>query len=154
MSYVLYLVVLWIHVQCCVLLVWSHCLLCSLPCHEVSWMLYGGAQHCVLPVCEPVLSALTGKVDKAMRGTQLTPTIGRTSNATLRILSVRGVPPLFTDNIFGKKELRIWGVPPLYGFFPENFSSKRAKNCVFLLKKTPDFDPKKLRIWGVPPVYG
>ena len=70
----MYLVVLWIHVQCCVLLVWSHCLLCSLPCHEVSWMLYGGAQHCVLPVCEPVLSPLTGKVDKAMRGTQLTPT--------------------------------------------------------------------------------
>ena len=46
--------------------------------------------------------------------------------------------------------------PPLYGFPPENFSSKRAKNCVFA-QKTPDFGPKnRLRIWGVPPppLYG
>ena len=37
-----------------------------------------------------------------------------------------------------KKELRIWGfpVPPLYRLFPENFSSKRAKNFVFCSKNT------------------
>ena len=39
---------------------------------------------------------------------------------------------------FGKKGVTdLRGTPPpLYGFFPENFSSKRAKNCVFLLKNT------------------
>jgi hypothetical protein len=39
-------------------------------------------------------------------------------------------------NFSAKKELRIRGVPPspLYGFFPENFSSKRAKNGVFAQK--------------------
>ena len=52
-----------------------------------------------------------------------------------------GTPPLPRLRIFffGKKvtELRIWGVPPppVYGFSPENFSSKRAKNGVFCSKK-------------------
>ena len=38
--------------------------------------------------------------------------LGARSNTTLRILSVRGVPPPLTDKNFAKKKLRIWGVPP------------------------------------------
>ena len=39
--------------------------------------------------------------------------LGRTSNTTLRILSVRGVPPPLWTKFSPKKRLRIWGVPPL-----------------------------------------
>ena len=49
-----------------------------------------------------------------------------------------GPPPPFTDKIFAKKKLRIWGVPPLplYGHSPEKCSSKSAKNGVFCPKNT------------------
>ena len=40
-------------------------------------------------------------------------TLGRTSNTTLRILSVRGVPPPpFTDKIFAKKKVTDLGGTP------------------------------------------
>ena len=63
---------------------------------------------------------------------------GRRSNTTLRILCVRGVPPpplrIFSP---AKKELQIWGVPPLP---PLRIfcCSKMPKNCVFC-PKTPVF---------------
>ena len=73
---------------------------------------------------------------------------------------------------FGKKKLRIWGVPPFTDFFPgkkgvtdlggiplppfTDFSPKiclqKGLKMVLFAQKTPDFGPQnKLRIWGVPP---
>ena len=65
--------------------------------------------------------------------------LGRTSNTTLRNLSVRGVPlPPFTDEIFAKKKLRIWGGPPSPPLrtFSQKCSLKSAKNGVFCPQNT------------------
>ena len=65
--------------------------------------------------------------------------LGKTSNTTLRILSVRGVPsPLYGQNFRQKKSYGFgrYLPSPLYGFSPENFSSKRAKNVFFCSKNT------------------
>ena len=51
-----------------------------------------------------------------------------------------GIPPPFTDKIFAKKKLWIWGVPPPpYRHSPEKFSLKSAKKVpkkhLFLVQK-------------------
>ena len=80
--------------------------------------------------------------------------LGGTSNTTLRILSVRGVPPPFTDKIFAKKKVTDLGgtpPPPFTDIPPKNVLQKVLK-MVFFAQKTPLFGPKnRLRIWGVPP---
>ena len=46
-----------------------------------------------------------------------------------------GTPPPFTDFFFWQKRSYGFG-GYVYGFFPENFSSKRDKSCVFCSKNT------------------
>ena len=55
----------------------------------------------------------------------------------MRILSVRGVHPPFTDKKFAQKSYEFGGYPspPPLRTIPRKFSSNRAKNCVFLPKK-------------------
>ena len=80
--------------------------------------------------------------------------LGRTSNTTLQILSVRGVPPPpFTDFFSGKKGFSdLGGSPPPFTDFPPKIFLKKGLKMVFFAQKTPNFGPKnRLRIWGVPP---
>ena len=85
--------------------------------------------------------------------------IWKVSNTTLRILSVRGYPPPFTDFFSDKKRVADLGgppPPPFTDFSPKIFLKKGLK-MVFFAQKTPNFGPKnRLRIWGVPPspLYG
>ena len=70
-------------------------------------------------------------------------TLGGTSNTTLRILSVRGVPPLLYGQNFRQKKGYGFGgypPPPLYGHSPEKSSLKSAKNG--------DFCPKNTCFWS------
>ena len=81
--------------------------------------------------------------------------LGKPPNTTLRILSVRGVPPPpFTDFFSGKKGVTDLGgtpLPPFTDFSPKNFLQNGQK-IVFFAQEKPDFGPKnRLRIWGVPP---
>ena len=95
-----------------------------------------------------------GRQDKHTSSHIFATILGKTSNTTLRILSVRGVPPPFTDFFSGKKGVTDLGgtpLPPFTDFPPKIFLQKGLK-MVFFAQKTPDFGPKnRLRIWGVPP---
>ena len=79
--------------------------------------------------------------------------LGKRSNTTLRILSVRGVPPpLYGQNFRQKKVTDLGGtpLPPFTDIPPKNVLQKVLK-MVFFAQKTPVFGPKiRLRIWGVP----
>ena len=80
----------------------------------------------------------------------------RTSNTTLQILSVRGLPPpppLLTKFSL-KKSYGFRGYPPspLYGHLPNFFSLKEgSKNCV-LAENTPIFRSKKVTDLGCTPL--
>ena len=84
----------------------------------------------------------------------------RTSNTTLQILSVRGLPPPppppppLRTKFSLKKSYGFRGYPPspLYGHLPNFFSLKEgSKNCV-LAENTPIFRSKKVTDLGCTPL--